>query len=194
MAQTRPFLLLLAAALVAAVGAGFWLLRTPSEQGGAANSVVGDASVRQPGSQAENADLEVVAPPTDIESRHATSLGPQAITEAPKVLPPRKVTESEKDTVRELIKQFSAAPAPDADPFAPQSEVEAWPTDDDSLFLKYGGFQGPAADEAIASLQAILDWQRDGPFENKVAEVLPEPIVRALEAELEWLRDYRTRM
>jgi len=121
-------------------------------------------------------------------------LEPKSIAEAGETSRSRPLTEADRQTVRELVKQLRSQADDSAESSAGAAVESAWPTDDDSLFLKYGSFTRGAVDDVIASWQAILDWQRDGPFENKASEVLPESALLALQTELDWLRNYRAQM
>lgn len=60
--------------------------------------------------------------------------------------------------------------------------------------VEYGSLGPDGVDEVIASWRAILEWQDQGPFESKEAELLPTPLRTAIDQELQWLRDYRATM
>ncbi len=99
----------------------------------------------------------------------------------------RPITLYERDTVRELIKLHAGLETPQGVVLDSNLPDPAWPVDDDSLFLKYGSFDKARTQAELASIQAILDWQNDGPFEDKHLEILPPALLRAFELEREWL-------
>jgi hypothetical protein len=101
-----------------------------------------------------------------------------------KLLPMREATPLEKQSVRELVKLHVPEPEggiADTVPGVPQGY------DQDSLMLKYGSYDVRQLQEAHASVRAILDWQGNGPFTEKSAELLPGDLLRGMEIEREWL-------
>lgn len=101
-----------------------------------------------------------------------------------KLLPMREISEVEKLAVRDLVKMHVATPENGVtnDGSQPPAGYDA-----DSLMIKYGSMDVAQLQEAHASVRAILDWQSNGPFTDKTAELLPQEIRRGMEIELEWL-------
>jgi len=102
----------------------------------------------------------------------------------------RKVTEDEKEAIRELMrvhqKQTGGANADEMSADAAVPSIVPG-TDPDSLFLKYGSMSEDDKRESLVSLRAILDWQDQGPFEDKSIELLAPEFRLAFEREIEWL-------
>jgi hypothetical protein len=103
---------------------------------------------------------------------------------------PRQVSESEKALVRGLIKQHPVIEPPEGVGVEATATIPTpWPIDDDSLYLEHGSRDRAGLEAERASIQAILDWQRNGPFEDKASELMPPGMLHAFEVELEWLRE-----
>ncbi|MCC7014349.1 MAG: hypothetical protein IT454_17450 [Planctomycetes bacterium] len=188
MSARTIFALTLAAAVAA--GGAYWLTRGP--QTGQAAQSVGPQGPKDAPRTSE--PLTPVAPErTPTTDEPATTNGAASVAardgdrkEAGAVL--RKANEQDKELVRSLMKMHAMV---DKDTSIKSSLDAPIPgTDDDSFFLKYGSFTRPQLEESLESLQAILVWQDEGPFENKAIEVLPPELVRSFELEIDWLQRY----
>lgn len=176
-------LIVLGAALVA--GIAFRAFRTGPETspGSAAPATEGQEQPKPPGPASVEAPEGDRAPtaPADSAATAATARADAPSTRRP-------ITLYERDTVRELIKlHVDDGGREDKGELGSSLPEPAWPVDEDSLFLKYGSFDKERIQRELSSTQAILDWQSEGPFEDKAAELLPPPLLRAFELEREWL-------
>jgi hypothetical protein len=175
--------------LALAAGGTYWLFA-----GGGATAV-GDAAAR---SAQDSPSVSAGGAATERESVGAvpTSAAEGAGSErdagggaARGEVGPRRVTEAEKASVRDLIKQHPVLEPPEGVHVEARASVATpWPVDDDSLFLKHGGRDRAGLEAECVSIQAILDWQGSGPFESKESDLMPPGMLHAFEVELEWLR------
>lgn len=130
---------------------------------------------------------ERVEPPEAVAAKSAADGGRKdAAGETPAR---RKVTEAEKESVRELMKLHNTVAQGQGEAAVSSVPSEIPGTDGDSLFLKYGSFDRTQITNELESLEAILVWQNEGPFESKELEILSPELVRTFEIEIEWLRE-----
>lgn len=182
--MNRPVLLVLAGTALLAAGAYY------------ASRTARNAPADTPRSVSEGPQLpktppagppDAPAPVQPAESPAASASAPPASGRTDAPLTRRPVTLYERDTVRELIKLHADSGQGEKGERDANLPEPAWPVDDDSLFLKYGSLDKARTQEALTSTQAILDWQSDGPFEDKSLELMPPALLRAFELEREWL-------
>lgn len=187
-----PRTLALLAAGVAGIACYFWWSRGGPSGDAATSRAVAGQSPESPSDAgaARSEPPSALVSTGDSDASQSTRTGPEeselagVIGVAGRLLPDRPVREDEKAAVRELIKLFGAAQAPEA----VGDESERPPgTEPDSLFLKYGSYDVRRLQEEHASLRAILAWQDNGPFDDKAAEMLPAILRRTMEYELDYL-------
>jgi len=182
--MNRSAILVVLGLAVVAAGVVFSVSRTHSEGPGNA-AVVAPTAPQMPQQPSQGP----VAAPVENERTATDPAGGPAQTPGAADPAPvrRRITLYERDTVRELIKlHVDSGRIGNGEGISSLSEP-AWPVDEDSMFLKYGSFDKARTQAELASIQAILDWQSEGPFEDKTLELMPLPLMRAFELEREWL-------
>ncbi len=183
--MNRPAILVLFGAAIAVGVFAYRSARGPAPAPSEASpSLPADAKAPAPG-QSGPEQASAPSPAAGAAASVPAQADAEGRTDAP--LTRRPVTLYERDTVRELIKLHAESGLGDKGELDSSLPEPAWPVDDDSLFVKYGSFNKARIQEALVSTQAILDWQNEGPFEDKTMELLPPPLLRAFELEREWL-------
>jgi hypothetical protein len=185
----KTILAVILSAGVAAAGAVLWLRTEHAETPAQAPARQPDTSTSKTEPSLSPVTSERVDPGTVAANAETSSEKDAAATGERHDVSPvrRKVTESEKEAVRSLVKLSPPEQTYDLTISDSVTPTNIPGTDDDSFLVKYGSFNEAGLRDSLESLQAILEWQDQGPFEDKATELMPPQMRRAFELEIEWL-------
>jgi len=181
--------LLMLGGLVALVAAGaMWWMNRPAASGGASQTpVAGNTDGSTTSGEVRSANDAAIRPPDEqpASERTATPASTDPAAGAPGARTAVSLAQltDYRRLAAELLKLHSVDGGDELN-----AQAAAWPVDSDSLLAKYAALDKAGVAKVHADIHGLIEWQGQGPFENKQAELLPYRVMLALETERDWLQ------